>query len=196
MKKFIFSLFALVLFTACDKENDDMFPQQGEEQADRYIHPADPKYPKSKSFKEGQVRDILVIMHKYGEDHNTHFVVRNVVHHYAWFMGGKQVFVIDDYDSRSYDKENLRALGWDFDQEGHKLRMDLIWDGWDVISGDVGDFDDYPHMKQPVAPKGTAVRPCDTPPLTPEQIENLKLIAEKIRDMQRGGNEEEGGNED
>ncbi|OAV65828.1 hypothetical protein Barb6XT_02234 [Bacteroidales bacterium Barb6XT] len=158
MKKLVFSLFALVLFTACDKENDDMFPQM-EEQADLYYNAANPVYPKNKNFKKRELRDVLIIM--YGKAHNTHFVVRNAVDHYSWFMGGKHVFEIDDYDSRSYAKENLRALGWDFDQDGHKFRMDLTKKNWWIITGDIGEFDNYPRMDIRVEPKGTAVRPCD-----------------------------------
>ncbi|OAV63421.1 hypothetical protein Barb6XT_03160 [Bacteroidales bacterium Barb6XT] len=141
-----------------------MFSQM-EEQADLYYHKDNPKYPKSKHFEKGELRDVLIIMsNSYGKTHNTHFVVRNAVDHYSWFLGGKHVFQIDDYDSRSYDKENLRTLGWDFDQSGHKLHMDLIWDGWGTVTGAVGDFDAFPFMDIRVEPKGTARRPCDEKP--------------------------------
>ncbi|OAV70445.1 hypothetical protein Barb4_01368 [Bacteroidales bacterium Barb4] len=178
MKKFIFSLFALVLFTACDKENDEILsPQQGEEQAGY-----NPKYPESKSFKEGEVRDLLVIM--YGKGYNTHFVVRNAVNYYTWSSGMRHYIEIDDYDSRSYAKQNLDALGWHYFQREHTLDMDLVDPlCWSVIEGNVGDFDRYPHMNIPIKPFGTVVRPY-APPFTPEEMrEFLEQMIDVIKNV-------------
>ncbi|OAV63855.1 hypothetical protein Barb4_04653 [Bacteroidales bacterium Barb4] len=166
MKKFIFSLFALVLFTACDKENDEMLsPQQEEEQAYLNVrHDGDPVYPDSKYFKEGELRDVLVIMWEYGNKNNTHFVIRNVTHSYWRMFAHWQYFTIDDYDSRSYAKQNLEALDWTFKQSGHELAMKMMPKYWDVRTGDVGAFDNYPRMDIRIKPFGTVVRDCDLPP--------------------------------
>ncbi|OAV67488.1 hypothetical protein Barb6XT_01442 [Bacteroidales bacterium Barb6XT] len=147
-----------------------MFPQQGEEQAltssnpyNNGKHASDPDYPRDKDFKDGELRDVLVII--YGASYNSHFVMRNVTKIQQRCFGLWMYFTIDDYDSRSYDKQNLDAIGWHFSQTGHRLNMDWVPQKWGFRVGDVGDFDNYPHMKKPIAPFGTLVRDCDIPPV-------------------------------
>ncbi|OAV66054.1 hypothetical protein Barb6XT_02130 [Bacteroidales bacterium Barb6XT] len=147
-----------------------------EEQAYTNVkHPSNPDYPEDKDFKEGVLRDVLVII--YGASYNSHFVMRNVTKIQQRCFGLWMYFTIDDYDSRSYDKQNLDALGWHYTQYGHELSMNLLFTYWDYRIGDVGAFDNYPRMDIRIKPFGTVVRDCDLPPriISPTEPVNILL---------------------